>query len=200
MLIATGQYEIDLEEEEDDDMMFELRDMSSVVKEILSIEKVWMEEKNVTDTVSKNRLTLTTKGATKFVMLMRNFNKESDIAPDDISIPLLTGFTKKAVKHSIKYCTRIFWKILTDIWWDEDDEEDMALPIELEHYDSVKQRRRRHSRQRSSKSMPGDVKRQLSQTSISSLFGILLDHKTQSYDEEEEEPSSYQNDNFLKVG
>merc|ERR1712228_1165618 len=177
-----------------EDFMFELRDMSDVVKEIVNVDRIWKEKTNITNTVSKNRSTLSTKGATRIVMLLRNLEKESEIAPNDISIPLLTGFTRKAIKHSLIYCTRIYWKVLTDIWWDEDDEEDMALPAELDEY---QQRKRRHSRQRSSK-VSDHMKRQLSQSLNSDLFGKLILQKSYTNEDEEDEPS-YQNDNFLKV-
>merc|ERR1712087_485672 len=171
--------------------------MSNVINEIVNVDKVWKEKKNITNTVSRNRYTLSTKGATTIIMLLRNLEKESDIAPNDIAIPLLTGFTRKAIKHSVKYCTRIFWKVLTDIWWDEDDEDDIALPADLNEYEQ----KRRHSRQRSSK-ITDQQRKHLSQASIDSLFGQLnlTEQKSYSLDEDEDEMESYQNDNrYLKV-
>eukprot|EP01083_Nonionella_stella_P010383 29604_1 len=191
LLIATGQYIVNM----DDDEMFELRDMSKIFGEIVSVNNIFLRKKCVAKTVSKHVDSLSTFGATRVVMLLRNLQEEKEIEPNDIAIPLLTGFTKKAIKHSMKYCTRLFWKILTDVWWDEDDDEDMALPVDIEQYAREKHR---HSRKRSK--ITDDLKRHLSQTSMDDLFGRLKFDRQISIEETDDEDSYLANDhNFLTI-
>merc|ERR1712228_76677 len=131
LLVATGQIRVD----EDEELDFEIRDMTDVFIQIIDIDMLFKDKDNISKW-SQSVSCLSTLGATKIVMKARNLKNRNDIkSADDVSIALLTGFTRKAMKHALTFCTRFFWKLLTDIWWDEDDDDDMALPVSLSKYD-----------------------------------------------------------------
>eukprot|EP01084_Bolivina_argentea_P066182 120642_1 len=133
LLLATGQFEIDDDMEE---LGFQIRDMTQVFCSIVDVDAIFGTKGN-TSNWSKTARCLSTKGATEIVKAARNCNAKELEASDDMAITLFTGFTRKAIKHAMTFCTQIFWKVLTDIWWDQDDEEDMALPMSFDKYNGT---------------------------------------------------------------
>ena len=147
MLVATGQLRVD----DDEELDFEIRDMTDVFIKIIDIDALFKERENISKW-SQTASCLSTLGATKIVMKARNLENRNEIASsDDVSIALLTGFTRKAMKHALTFCTRVFWKLLTDIWWDEEDDNDMALPMSLSKYDKKHMRAMRKQKSASMK-------------------------------------------------
>eukprot|EP01083_Nonionella_stella_P040530 109966_1 len=186
LLIATGQYKISSNEFDDD---YEFRNMSHVFARVIKVDQLFSRANNVSNALSRTTQTLSNIGATQVVVKLRNLDGDADIPANDIAIPMLTGFTKKAIKHSVKYCTRIWWKILTDVWWDEDNQYDTALPAKLNEY-----RMKRRTSRRTSK-VTQDVRTSLIATSMNDLFPDLYESIT-SEKSDDEEPHTY--DNHLK--
>eukprot|EP01084_Bolivina_argentea_P098344 176742_1 len=136
LLIATGQ-KYGMEH----DMDLEIRDMSKIFAKIVNIDAIFkdLDGKYTTNTVSKSKKALSVKGATKIICNLRNMDEnENNISiQNDLALPILTGLTKKALMYSVTYCTQSYWKILTGVFWDEENEDDLALCTPISHFNSV---------------------------------------------------------------
>ena len=165
--------------------------MTEIFCRIVDIDAIFKNKLNI-DKWSSTASCLSTKGAIEIVMRVRNLQNRNDItASDDVSIALLTGFTRKAMRHALLFCTSIFWKLLTGVWWSEDDESDMALPVSLGKYDKdmsvldIPNKKKGHSRGRKSTKLSEDQINGINATSLEVLFPDLSldDEQSCSYNQ-----------------
>eukprot|EP01083_Nonionella_stella_P293139 996884_1 len=102
------------------DLDFEFRNMMDEFKQRMrhiNLDELFEDDSNIY-TDANNQLVI--YGAVEIRVRLRGMNNKYAI--NDIAVPLLTGFTKKAITHCLTFCSRIFWKIIADEWWDYDED------------------------------------------------------------------------------
>jgi len=137
LLIASAQkYQIDTADE--CEMEMELRNMLPVVGQLINVDLVFKQHRYITSAVSKSKVALSTEGAKHIVLRLRNL-QESNLdhmsqIQNDLALPILTGLTKSAFLHSLTFATRYYWRVLTKVYWDEDDPKDIPLCTPIAHF------------------------------------------------------------------